>query len=82
MQILGRHFETGRPIALSIRDGRIASIEHSQERPGLPFIAPGLFDIQINGYGGVWFSDENLTVELVAKQGAPRLHAIEVVARE
>ncbi len=25
---------------------------------------------------------ENLTVELVAKQGAPRLHAIEVVARE
>ncbi len=63
MQILGRHFETGRPIALSIRDGRIASIEHSQERPGLPFIAPGLFDIQINGYGGVWFSDENLTVE-------------------
>lgn len=30
-----------------------------------PMIAPALFDLQINGHGGTWFSDEALTPEQV-----------------
>lgn len=29
----------------------------------LPFVAPGLCDIQVNGYKGVWFSCETLTID-------------------
>ena len=36
-----------------------------------PFVAPGLFDLQINGHSGVWFSDEALTVSDVLKALSP-----------
>jgi N-acetylglucosamine-6-phosphate deacetylase len=32
---------------------------------GLPVVAPGLVDLQINGYGGVEFNDRELTIEKV-----------------
>jgi N-acetylglucosamine-6-phosphate deacetylase len=35
------------------------------ERPGLPLVAPGFVDLQINGYGGMEFNDAGLTVEKV-----------------
>ena len=31
----------------------------------LPFVAPGFFDLQINGHRGIWFSSDELTVEQV-----------------
>jgi N-acetylglucosamine-6-phosphate deacetylase len=30
-----------------------------------PFLLPGLFDLQINGYGGIWFSDATLAADQV-----------------
>lgn len=71
MNLHARHFATGKPVHVQISEGIIESIDETTGPPDLPFIAPGLFDLQINGYGGIWFSDENLTVE----QTLETLHA-------
>lgn len=61
-----RRYDTGDCIECIVADGHIQSIAPSSRGAGeLPLIAPGLFDLQINGYGGIWFSDEQLTVEQV-----------------
>ncbi len=68
MEVVGRHYENGEPIRVTIEGERILSVEPYWPTDGvdsLPFVAPGLFDIQINGYGGTWFVDEGLTVERV-----------------
>lgn len=36
-----------------------------------PWIAPGLFDIQINGHGGTWFSKQGLTADEVIRTLEP-----------
>ncbi|RLS54067.1 MAG: N-acetylglucosamine-6-phosphate deacetylase [Planctomycetota bacterium] len=68
MTIHARHYATGLPIRLEIADGVIASVTPSDRytrEADLPYVAPGFFDLQINGYGGVWFCDPDLTVESV-----------------
>src|SRR5262245_5266667 len=60
-----RRYDTLRPVSLEIAGGRIAKIESVTEQPGLPIVAPGLVDLQINGFGGVEFNDLELTVEKV-----------------
>jgi N-acetylglucosamine-6-phosphate deacetylase len=60
----GLDYRTGKGIELTIADGQIARIERlvgQDSIPDWPIIAPGLFDLQINGYGGQWFSDPRLT---------------------
>ncbi|WP_159888729.1 N-acetylglucosamine-6-phosphate deacetylase [Paenibacillus puerhi] len=60
VQIEGLHYRTGERIAVRIEDGLIAGIRPWQaEAPDqaplaqeLPFIGPGLVDLQLNGYGG------------------------------
>jgi N-acetylglucosamine-6-phosphate deacetylase len=69
-----RRYDSGEPVKVTLSAGRIAAIEsiagedHSID---LPFVAPGLFDLQINGYGGVWFSDRALTPEKVVSAIEP-----------
>jgi N-acetylglucosamine-6-phosphate deacetylase len=60
-----RRYDTHRPVTIGIDQGRIASLAPAAERPGLPLVAPGFVDLQINGYGGVEFNDLQLTVEKV-----------------
>ncbi len=70
MEIVARRFDTAEPVTLAIAEGRIARIEPLPRKEGsdsLPWIAPGLIDVQVNGYGGQDFSAENLTVERVAE---------------
>ena len=38
------------------------SAEESRE---LPIVGPGLCDIQVNGFKGIWFSSETLTTDEV-----------------
>jgi N-acetylglucosamine-6-phosphate deacetylase len=45
--------------------GQIVRLAPAAERPHLPLVAPGLVDLQINGYGGVEFNDPELTPEKV-----------------
>ena len=70
-RLTGLHYETLQPITLQIAGDRIATIEDypcdSSEAATLPYIAPGLFDIQINGYNGIWFCSPNLTVSQVSQ---------------
>ena len=63
MELTGRHYASGLPIRVRIENSLIADITELDTQEKLPWIAPGLFDLQINGYGGIWFSDETLTVD-------------------
>ena len=66
MQLKGRHYENGEPICVTLQGERILSVEPAWPKKSIddwPFIAPGLFDLQINGHGGTWFSKEGLTAE-------------------
>ncbi len=69
MFLAGRHFETGNAVRLRVTQGLITELDELQlpaeEVQSLPWLAPGLFDIQVNGAQGVWFSDERLNVESV-----------------
>jgi len=51
--IEGRHYRTGEPIAVKIEDGGVAQIRVSERREAdLSWLAPGLTDLQINGFRG------------------------------
>ena len=55
MQLTGRRYDNGEPICLTVDGDRITSVDpvwpHGPVSDG-PYIAPGLFDLQINGHGG------------------------------
>lgn len=50
----GIHYATGEAVRVLVRDGVIAGLEPLDYAPAerLPLIAPGLVDLQINGYAG------------------------------
>ncbi len=62
------HYETYRPVRIEIAGGYITGItELSAERGDGLLAAPALIDNQINGYRGVDFSGDDLTVEKVSQ---------------
>ncbi len=70
LRIFGRRYENGEPVCIETRGDRITSIVPAWPKGSVaewPYVAPGLFDLQINGHGGVWFSDETLTAAKVRK---------------
>jgi len=69
MDLFGRRYDNGQPVCLTIVCGRISRIAPCQtgtdRAEQWPWIAPGLFDLQVNGYGGQEFSSPALTPEKV-----------------
>ncbi len=65
-RILGRRTDTGETIGIDVDQGRIRSVVLVASDPELPWISPGWIDMQVNGYGGIEFNDETLTIEQVA----------------
>ncbi|MBM4074147.1 MAG: amidohydrolase family protein [Planctomycetes bacterium] len=68
--IRARSYENGEPIRVRIEGDRIRSVEPAWPDGRIddwPYVAPGLFDMQINGHSGIWFSDATLTPEGVLK---------------
>ncbi len=74
-EIYARHFATHEPVRLQWQDGAILRLEPaSASPPPNLWLAPSLVDLQINGFAGVDFQQDNLTVEdlLAALQGLQR----------
>jgi len=61
----GLSYLDGKPVRIEMKDGKISRVRHLSSLRGSPelYVAPGLIDIQINGYAGVDFSDQQLTLE-------------------
>ncbi|WP_257018698.1 MULTISPECIES: N-acetylglucosamine-6-phosphate deacetylase [unclassified Paenibacillus] len=56
VSMIGKHYRTGLPIEVGIRDGRITAITELEVSPPvdcLPWLAPGLVDLQVNGGWGL-----------------------------
>ncbi len=59
-----RSYENGEPVRITVAGTRIRSVEPAWPNGSVadwPFVAPALFDLQINGHGGIWFSNDALT---------------------
>ncbi len=75
------HFQTGKPVILEISGEQISKMKSGGKMSSSNlYVAPGLIDLQINGYMGVDYSDQNLTpeafqqsVEALWKQGVTTL---------
>lgn len=63
MTIRGKHYRTGQPVSVEIKNKRIVSIAPLNTNENLPFVGPGLCDLQLNGYGGLDFNGETAPSE-------------------
>jgi N-acetylglucosamine-6-phosphate deacetylase len=60
-EIRAKHFSTGKPVSVRWHNGVITDIDEISSSPENVWIAPALFDVQVNGYGGIDFQQDNLT---------------------
>lgn len=69
MQLFGRRYDSGQAICLETNNGQISRITPAKvEDKALgqwPWIAPGLVDLQVNGYGGHEFSSTEIAPQTV-----------------
>src|SRR5256885_15006830 len=66
MLIQARHYATGEIVDIVCENGRIRSIAPSPSPTASPpWVAPALFDLQINGCDGHSFNSERLTPDSV-----------------
>ena len=65
--ITARRLDTLQPVRITLRDGRVASVVPidlpKYEDNELEIVGPGLCDIQVNGFKGIWFSSNTLTTD-------------------
>jgi len=65
-EIQARYYATGQSVRVGWRQGIINRFEAAAAPPGGdPWLAPALVDLQINGFAGVDFQRDNLTIEEV-----------------
>lgn len=68
-ELIARRFDSGQLVRIRLEGERIGQVEPVEGLPepeeGWPWVAPGLVDLQVNGYGGQEFSAPDLTVEKV-----------------
>jgi len=60
-EIAAHHYATGRPVRVRWDSARITALDSAVAAPSDLWIAPALVDLQINGYGGIDFQQDNLT---------------------
>lgn len=64
-RLIGRDPRDGSGLAVDIADGRIAAVAPAEVAAGAAYLAPGLIDLQVNGYRGLDLNDGALTPERV-----------------
>lgn len=75
-EIKARHCQTGEPVSVSWEDGVITRVSSAAaEVPHNLWVAPALFDLQVNGYAGVDFQQDGLTTRDL-------LHAARMLRRD
>ncbi|MEY2408010.1 MAG: N-acetylglucosamine-6-phosphate deacetylase [Verrucomicrobiota bacterium] len=62
-EIVARHHATGESLRVAWRDGVLTSVEAATASPGGRWIAPALVDLQVNGFAGVDFQQDALTLD-------------------
>lgn len=63
-EISAWHFASREPVHLRWANGTITHLEPATDKPPTDlWLAPGLFDLQVNGYGGVDFQQDNLSLD-------------------
>ena len=62
-ELTALHYYTGRPIRVVWDEERIVALEAAAKAPDHLWVAPPLVDLQINGYGGVDFQQDDLSRE-------------------
>ncbi len=68
LTVRARHYLTGQPVSVEIEKDRILAIKPLQHaEASLPTIAPGLIDLQINGYAGDDFNAPPIPSEMVGR---------------
>src|SRR5258708_14630188 len=71
-EVCGRHYSSGEFMKLEWDGGVITRFESVDVEPRV-WLAPGLFDLQINGFGGIDFQQDGLSLEdLLRASRAPR----------
>lgn len=71
--LTGRHYLSGRTVEVCWSDGLITSVTPQDDGPADHWLAPGLVDVQINGYAGVDFQKDDVSEEDLLK-AADGLH--------
>ncbi len=69
MQFVARRYDTSETVAIHVAGSRIERIEPADvelNSTSVPWVSPGLVDLQVNGHGGREFSDSSLAVEDVS----------------
>jgi len=57
---VGRHYQTGEGLRVVARDGVVTAVERATARDD-QWLAPAIFDPQVNGYAGVDFQKDGVT---------------------
>ncbi|HYF00073.1 MAG TPA: amidohydrolase family protein [Planctomycetota bacterium] len=60
----GRHYRTGKPVAVRAKDGRIAGLGAGG---GRRLVGPGLVDLQVNGFRGLDFNTRPVPADLAGR---------------
>ncbi len=65
MELIGRRYHDLLPVRLTLEQGKVRACEplEGDSLAPLPLIAPGLVDLQVNGFGGVHFNEPGVTAE-------------------
>ncbi len=71
MQLIAQRYDNSVPCRFEFEGGRVSQVTPiAGEQDGatpLPYVAPGLIDLQVNGYGGQNFASAELTSEKVVE---------------
>jgi len=73
-RLLGRRYENGEPVCVTVASEKIESVVPVWPAGSVadwPWIAPAMFDLQINGYGGIWFGKVGIMADEVLRTLEP-----------